>query len=175
MRLFRLTCVLATAGLLAGCGSGASSTPTAKATAEAPTATPTPAKTASPALRSASDQTACAQLEQTIQAVSLVVGHTTEEITQALHPKELAQKISQARHSLLDSAKVIEIVQAPPELAGSQRNLARGLRAFAADFERGRAATAKGDMAKAAELMVDEGALRKIQTSAKRIDDLCGD
>ena len=45
---------------------------------------------------------------------------------------------------------------------------------FAADFERGKASAAKGDMAKATEQLTDEAALRKIQVSAKRIDDMCG-
>jgi len=33
---------------------------------------------------------------------------------------------------------------------------------------------ARGDVNKASEQTVDEAALRKIQTSAKRIDDMCG-
>ena len=127
-----------------------------------------------PALTSASDVAACAQLEQAIQAVSQLVGHTTEGITQAAHPKELAEQVGTAQQSLLDSAKLIELVHAPKPLAGSQRQFVRGLRMFAADFARGKASAAKGDMATATQQLTDEAALRKIQTSAKRIDDQCG-
>jgi hypothetical protein len=172
MRLFRLGCVLATVGLLTGCGSKAASPPPATATAAAPTTTPTPAAT--PALTSASDLAACAQLEQTIQAVSVLVGHTTEAITQALDAQQLAKLTGTAQQSLLDSAKVIEIVEPPKPLVGSQRQFVKGLRMFAADFGRGKASAAKGDMAKATKQLTDEAALRKIQTSAKRIDDTCG-
>jgi hypothetical protein len=172
MRLFRLGCILATAALLTGCASKAASSPSATATAAA--ATPAPTPSAAPALTSANDLAACAQLEQAIQAVSQLVGHTTEGITQALNPKELAKLTGTAQQSLLDSAKVIEIVRPPKPLVGSQRQFVRGLRMFAADFGRGKASAAKGDMAKATRQLTDESALRKIQTSAKRIDDLCG-
>jgi hypothetical protein len=167
MRLICLCCALAAAGLLTGCGSKAP---------EPRSATSTAAATASPeaALTSPSDVAACGQLEETIRAVSLVVGHTTEDITQALHPKELAAKLGTARHSLLDSAKVVEIVRAPKPLAGSQREFAQGLRMFAADFARGQRSAAMGDMQKATAQLTDEAALRKIQVAAKHIDDLCG-
>ncbi len=177
MRLFRLGCVLAAAGLLAGCGGKSSSPPSATATAAAATATPTPTTTLSPGpdpLTSPADLAACAQLEQAVQAVSSLVGHTTEGITRALRPEELAKLTGTARESLLDSAKLIELAPATKPLAGSQRQMAQGLRMFAADFGRARASALKGDMNKAAEQTVDETALRKIQKSAKRIDDLCG-
>ena len=45
---------------------------------------------------------------------------------------------------------------------------------FAADFGRAKASALKGDMNKAAEQTVDEKALRRMQVSVKRIDDLCG-
>jgi hypothetical protein len=174
MRLTRLGCTLVAAGLLAGCGSEAASTPSPTATAAAPTATPAEAKTPSPALRSPTDLAACAQLEQTINAVSVLVGHTTEGITQASNPKELAKLTGTAQQSLLDSAKVIEIVHPPEPLVSPQRQFVRGLRMFAADFARGKVSAAKGDMATATQQLTDETALRKIQRSAKRIDDLCG-
>jgi hypothetical protein len=155
-------------GLLCACGSKAASPPATAVTAAAPTSSPAPA----PA--SASDVAACAQLEQVIQAVSQLVGHTTEGITQATHPKELAEQVGTARQSLLDSAKLIELVDVPEPLAGSQRQFVQGLRMFAADFARGKVSAAKGDMASATEQLTDEAALRKIQTSAKRIDDRCG-
>jgi hypothetical protein len=168
MRLFLLGCVLAATGLLAGCGGKADPPPSATAPAATATAS------AAPKLTSAEDLEACANLERTVQAVSLVVGHTTEGVTQALHPKELADKIGTAQQSLLDSARVVELVRAPDELAASQRDFVKGLRMFADDFKRARATTAKGDMAKATQQLTDETALRKIQVSAKRIDDMCG-
>src|SRR3954464_5567735 len=126
MRRFRLGCVLVAAGLLAGCGGKAASPPSATDTpaAAAATATPTPTRTLSPgpaALTSASDLAACAQLEQAVQAVSALVGHTTEGITQAVNPKQLAQTVGTAQQSLLASAKLVELVRPPKPLAGSQR------------------------------------------------------
>jgi hypothetical protein len=177
MRLLGLGCVLAAVALLAGCGSKAASPPSATATAAAVTATPTPTTSLSPGpdpLTSPADLAACAQLEQAVQAVSSLVGHTTEGITQALRPEELAKLTGTARSSLLDSAKLIELVPATEALVGSQRQMAQGLRMFAADFGRAKASALKGDMNKAAEQTVDATALRKIQKSAKRIDDLCG-
>jgi hypothetical protein len=164
----RVTCALLAASLLAGCG-GEAAPPSAPATADAPTAT----ASAEPALTAASDRAACADLQRTVEAVSLVVGHTTEGVTQALHPKALAEKLDTAQHSLLDSARVIEIVRAPAPLAGSQREFAKGLRMFAADFGRAKATTRRGNMSRATEQLTDEVALKKIQAAAKRIDDLC--
>ncbi|MDA0161777.1 hypothetical protein OM076_16000 [Solirubrobacter ginsenosidimutans] len=177
MRLFRFGCVLAAAGLLAGCGSKAASSPssTPTATTAASAATPTPTGTPSAKhLTSPDDLASCAVLEQAVQAVSQLVGHTTEGITQAQNPKELAKQVGTAQQSLLDSAKLVELADAPKALAGSQRQFAQALRMFATDFGRGKAAAAKGDMANATQLLTDETALRKIQTSAKRIDDMCG-
>ncbi len=163
---------------MAGCGSKAASpTPTATATVAAATPTPTPTVELSKGpdpLTSDADLAACAQLEQAVQAVSSLVGHTTEGITQALKPEELAKLTGTARSSLLDSAKLIELVPATEPLVGSQRNLARALRLFAADFGRAKASALKGDMNKAAQQTVDETALRKMQVAVKRIDDLCG-
>lgn len=174
MRLLSLWCVLVTAALLAGCGSKADSPPSATATATAAAAKKTPTPSPEPALTSASDVAACGQLEQAVQAVSQLVGHTTEGITQAINPKQLASRVGTAQQSLLDSAKLIKLVDAPKPLAGSQRQLVQGLRMFAADFGRGKVTAATGDMAKATEQLTDEKALRQIQVSAKRIDDLCG-
>jgi hypothetical protein len=172
MRLFRLGCALVAAGLLAGCGSNAASpTPTASATPAAKAKkTPTP----EPPLTSASDLAACAQLEQAVQAVSQLVSHTTEGITQAVNPEQLSKRVGTAQQSLLDSAKLIKLVHAPKRLTDSQHQLEQGLRMFAADFGRGKVTAAKGDMATATQQLTDEKALRKIQESAKRIDDLCG-
>ena len=175
MRLFPLGCVLAAVLLVTGCGSKAASSPTPTATTAASAATPTATKTpASKHLTSPDDLASCAVLEQAVQAVSQLVGHTTEGITQAQNPKELAKQVGTAQQSLLDSAKLVELADAPKVLAGSQRQFAQALRMFATDFGRGKAAAAKGDMANATQLLTDETALRKIQTAAKRIDDMCG-
>jgi hypothetical protein len=179
MRRFRLSCALAAAGLIAGCGGKADSPPpaTATATAAVATATPTPTVALSKGpdpLTSPADLAACGQLEQAVQAVSALVGHTTEGITQATRPEDLAKLTGTAQSSLLDSAKLIELVPATAPLAGSQRRLAQALRMFAADFGRAKASALKGDMNKAAEQTVDETALRRMQVSVKRIDDLCG-
>ena len=179
MRRFSLPCVLAAAGLLAACGSKAPSPPASTATATAAAATPTPTPTVALSkgpdpLTSPADLAACAQLEQVVQAVSSLVGHTTEGITQARRPDDLAKATGTAQSSLLDSAKLVELVDATKPLAGSQRNLANALRMFAADFGRAKASAEDGEMAKAAEHTVDKTALRKMQVSVKRIDDLCG-
>src|SRR4051794_13620329 len=171
MRLSRLWCVLAAAGLLAGCGGKAdpAPSPTATAAASTPTSTPSPKR-----LTAQADLAACAQLEQAVRAVSALVGHTTEGITQATHADELANKTRTAQQSLIDSAKLIAIVDVPKPLAGSQRNLEQALRMFAADFGRAQDSAKNGDVNKAAEQTVDEKALRKMQISVKHIDDLCG-
>jgi hypothetical protein len=175
MRHFPLGCVLAAVLLVTGCGDKAASpSPTATATAATAAATTTPTASAAPALTSPDDLASCAVLEQAVQAVSQLVGHTTEGITQAANPKDLAKQVGTAQQSLLDSAKLVELADSPKSLAGSQRQFAEALRMFAADFGRGKAAAAKGDMANATQLLTDEKALRKIQVSAKRIDDQCG-
>ena len=175
MRLFRLGCVLAAVGLLGGCGSKPASRPSAAAPAKTPTPSPTRTLSPGPApLTSAADLAACAQLEQVVRAVSALVGHTTEGITQARRPEQLAKRMGTAQHSLLDSAKLVELVDASKPLVSGQRGLANGLRMFAADFGRAKASAARGDVAEAARRTVDAAALRRIQVSVKRIDDLCG-
>src|SRR3954451_6338120 len=172
MRLFRLGCVAAAFALLAGCGGKAApkATPTptiAAAKTPAPTPTPTP-------LSSADDLAACSQLEQAVQAVSALVGHTTEDITKATRPDELAKKTKTAQSSLLDSAKLIGIVKPPKPLVVTQRNLEAALRMFAADFGRASASATKGDVNTAAQQTVDEKALRRMQIAVRHIDQLCG-
>jgi hypothetical protein len=176
MRLVGLACLLVLAGLGAGCGSKSAAPPTT--TQAAPPATTQPPATttfpAGPVFTSASDVAACAELERTIQNVSQLVSTSTEAITQALHPAQLAKLTGNAQQSLVYSAKVIEIVDAPKPLVGSQRQLVQGLRMFAADFARAKRSTANGDIAQAASQLLDPPALRKIQVSAQRIDKLCG-
>src|SRR5215470_19523083 len=141
MRRLGLPCALAVAALLAGCGGNASSPPSSTATATAAAATPTPTPTVALSkgpdpLTTPADLEACAQLEQVVQAVSSLVGHTTEGITQAQRAEDLAKATGTAQSSLIDSAKLVELVPATKPLAGSQRNLAQALRSFAADFGR---------------------------------------
>jgi hypothetical protein len=174
MTLFRLGCVLAAVGLLAGCGGKSAPPPSPKATATAAAATPTPAASTVARLTSAEDLASCAQLEQAVRAVSALISHTTEGITQALHPDELAKRTGTAQSSLIDSAKLVALVPVTEPLSGPQQQMEDGLRMFAADFGRAKASAAKGDINTAAAQTVDEKALRKIQMSAKKIDDLCG-
>jgi hypothetical protein len=166
MHRLRFASILAVV-LVAGCGGSDDAAPT-----DTPAATSTPAPT--PAFTRANDIAACGQLEQAVQAVSQLIGHTTEGITQALNPKQLAEKVGTAQRSLLDSAKLVEIVIPPKPLEASQKDFVKGLRMFAADFGRGKVSARKGDMAAATQQLTDEKALRKIQTSAKKIDDMCG-
>ena len=94
-----------------------------------------------------------------MQAVSALVSHTTEDVTKALRPEQLAKKMGTANHSLLDSAKLVELVEATPALDGAQAGLAKGLRMFAADFARAEVSTKRGDVKQAAAQTVDaEGA-----------------
>ena len=177
MRLLSFACVLAAAGLLAGCGGKSSSPPPATDTnAAAPTTTTTRTQTfpSGPVFTSASDVAACAELERTIQTVSQFVGSSTEAITQAVHPAQLAKLTGNAQQSLIYSAKVIALVDAPKALVPAQRQLISGLRLFAADFGRAKASTANGDIAAAAQQLVDRRALGMIQASTKKIDKLCG-
>jgi hypothetical protein len=171
MHSSRFACILATTALLAGCGGSDDPPSAAKATAT-PASTETPAPT--PAFTRTNDIAACAQLEQAVQAVSQLIGHTTEGITQATNPKELASRVGTAQKSLLDSANLVEIVIPPEPLEASQKNFVKGLRMFAADFGRGKKSAAKGDMATATQQLTDETAMHKIQVAAKKIDDMCG-
>jgi hypothetical protein len=178
MRLSSLACVLAAAGLLAGCGGKSSSPPPATDTATvAPPAT-TQASTqtfpSGPVFTSASDVAACAQLERTIQNVSQLVSSSTEAMTQALHAPQLAKLTGNAQRSLVYAAKVIALVDAPKPLVRSQSQLISGLRLFAADFGRAKASTANGDIASAAQQLVDREALGKIQAATTKIDKMCG-
>src|SRR3954468_23693126 len=125
MRLSSLACLLAATGLLAGCGGKSSSPPRGTDTVAPPATTQAPTRTfpSGPVFTSASDVAACAQLEQTIQTVSQVVSSSTEAMTQALHPPQLAKLTGNAQQSLVYSAKVIALVDAPKALVGSQKQL----------------------------------------------------
>src|SRR4051812_16757206 len=106
MRRLSLSCVLAAVALLAGCGGKATSPPSATNTPAAAAATPTPTPTVALSkgpdpLTSPTDLAACAQLERAVQAVSALVGHTTEGLTQAVRPEDLAKLTGTARSSLL--------------------------------------------------------------------------
>jgi hypothetical protein len=176
MRLLPLACLLVAAGLLAGCGAKTASPPPTTTAAVTPPAT-TPATTTyprGPVFTSASDVAACAELERTLEAVSQLVSNSTEAITQALHPAQLAKLTGNAQQSLVYSAKVIALVDPPKPLVASQRQLISGLRTFANDFGLAKQATARGDIPRAAALLVDRPALTKITTAATKIDKLCG-
>jgi hypothetical protein len=183
MRHLILGCVLAAAVFVAGCGSKAEDPPQAATAAETtappadtptPTSTPTVKPYTGPRLTSPADLAVCAQLTQTIGAVSALVSHTTEDITSATNAKQLAAKMTTAQKSLKDSANVVAIIKAPISLSPSQRSVEDGLRQFSGDFGRAAASAKKGDINKASKQTVDVSALRKIQKGSKRIDDLCG-
>ena len=70
--------------------------------------------------------------------------------------------------------KLINLVEPPLTLEVPQQQLEAGLRQFAAAFGRAQKSAKKGDINTAAAQTVDANALRKVQVSAKKIDDLCG-
>ncbi len=163
MRLLPLASLLATAGLLVACGSDRAAAPPETSTAAEPV----------PAIVSPSDVAACVELEQRIAVVSHVVSGSTEAITKARNPKQLARLTGEAQQSLVISARALELADAPPALARSKRRLVAGLREYAADFERARRSTLRGDIETAAGQLHDEIALDKIVTSLKKIDRAC--
>ena len=123
--------------------------------------------------RDPADVAACVELEQRIAIVSHVVSGSTEAITKAINPKQLARLTGEAQQSLVISARALELADAPAALARSKRRLVAGLREYAADFERARRSTARGDIETAAGQLHDEIALDKIVTSLKKIDRAC--
>ena len=116
---------------------------------------------------------ACVELEQRIAIVSQVVSGSTEAITKARNPKQLAKLTGEARKALTLSARALELADAPASLVKAKRRLVVGLREFAADFERARRSTVRGDIETAAGQLHDEIALDKIVTSLKKIDRAC--
>jgi hypothetical protein len=139
---------------LAGCGGKPKAAPT---TAPAPV-----------------DAAACNQLEGYIRLVSQVISASVEEMTQSAHPKQLAGRTRATQRNLTTAANVIERLQLPPALDQPRARLVRGLRLFAADFGRAGASVAHGDLATAAQQLVDRPALALVSGATKKIDRACG-
>ena len=168
---------LAAAALLAGCGGKKSAAPsTAPTVPPVATTTPTTAPTVTlpPTVTSAADLAACLELMQNLRIVSALMSQSTEQITQALHPKDLAVKTRNSQKSMLYAAKVLALVDAPPSLTQAQAQLVGGMRRFAADFGRAARATEKGDILKASQELHDGVALTALRASTAKITRACG-
>jgi hypothetical protein len=65
-------------------------------------------------------------------------------------------------------------MRVPASLATARRNLVVGLNSFAADFGKAKASVQRGDIATAAQQLVDRPALAKVSSATKTIDRACG-
>lgn len=120
------------------------------------------------------DATACNQLEGYIRLVSDVVSSSVEAMTQSTRPKELARRTAATQRNLAAAADTLERLQLPLSLDQPRRQLVRGLRLFSTDFGRARASVARGDLAKAAQQLVDQRALTLVRDATAKIDRACG-
>jgi hypothetical protein len=184
-RVLTFVCLMLGAALLvAGCGGNkkaASSTtapvsvpPATTAATTAPTSTTTQTHPLAPTLTSASDLAACVELTTNLRVISTLIRSSVEDITQALHPKQLAKKTSDASQNLLYSAKVIALLEVPPSLEKTRARFVSGIRRFGADYARASKATAKGDLARASHYLHDGVALAEIDAASKKINRVCG-
>jgi hypothetical protein len=156
--------------LAAGCGGNGAADRPPTTTAVPPARTTPPAAT----LTSASDRAMCAELESKIRLVSQVVSGSVELMTQSLHPKELARQTGKAQQNITYAAGSLELMRVPASLATARRNLVVGLNSFAADFGKAKASVEHGDIAAAAQQLVDRPALAKVSSATKKIDRACG-
>jgi hypothetical protein len=163
--------VAALALVLAGCGHKAAAPAT---TGPLPPPPAPPAPPPPPTLTSQSALEACGELQTNIRLVSQLISASVEEMTQSVHPKQLAKRTGDTRKNLLYSARVLEQIHPPPSLRASKRQLVAGLRAFAADFGKAQKAVEKDNLARAAHVLADPVALAKITASTTRIDRACG-
>ncbi len=120
------------------------------------------------------DVAACTQLEGYIRLVSQVVSSSVEAMTQSTRPKELARRTRATQRNLAAAADVLERLQLPASLDQARRQLVRGLRRFSADFGRASASVAHGDLATAAQQLVDRRALTLVKDATAKIDRACG-
>jgi hypothetical protein len=155
--------------VLAGCGG--------KHTTAAPPPPATTARTTTappaPTLTSAEDRVSCAVLVTKLRAVSQLVSGSVELMTQSLHPRELARRTGDTERNLLYAAAALELMRVPDPLAQSRRRLVLGLRRFAGDFGRAKKSVQRGDIATAAQQLVDRPALAEVSAAAKKIDRAC--
>jgi hypothetical protein len=168
MRRSPVLALLALALALAGCGGKETAPPPPP-----PPATTAPATTAprAPTLTSAEDLASCTVLETRLGAVSQLVSGSVELMTQSLHPAELAKRTGDTERNLLYAAAALELMRVPNPLAASRRRL--GLRRFAGDFGRAKKSVQRGDIATAAQQLVDRPALAQVAAAAKKIDRTC--
>jgi hypothetical protein len=158
-----LIATLLVASSLAGCGGSGVDASTSTA----------PATTA--ATRTASEYVAaCARLQSTIVSISQLVTGTVDEITNSLHPKELARRAAEGERNVLFAARVLRSIAAPPTLVPARDRLVVGLREFARDLGRAHASVAHGDLAAAARQLADPAVLRKLASSTRTIARACG-
>jgi hypothetical protein len=162
-----LVATLFAATALAGCG-GSKTQPTTSA------ATTTAATTTSTTRPPAADRAACARLESTVVSVSQLVTGTVDEITNSLHPKELARRTAEGQRNVLFAARVLESTAAPPSLVPSRDRLVVGLREFARDLGRAHASVAHGNLAAAARQLDDPATVTKLSSSTRAIRRACG-
>jgi hypothetical protein len=120
------------------------------------------------------DAAACTQLEGYIRLASQVISSSVEAMTQSTRPKELARRTGATQRNLAAAADALERLQLPPSLDQPRRQLVRGLRRFSADFGRARASVARGDLATAAQQLVDRQALTLVKDATAKIDRACG-
>ena len=120
------------------------------------------------------DAAACTQLEGYIRLVSELVSSSVEAMTQSTRPKELARRTGATQRNLAVAADALDRLQLPPALDQARRQLVRGLRLFSADFGRAKASVARGDLATAAQQLVDRQALTLVKDATAKIDRACG-
>jgi hypothetical protein len=156
--------VIALAAALAGCGSETS----------APTVVTTTGTSTGPTLTSAADVAACNELETKIRIVSRLVSASVAEMTNSLHPKQLATLAGATKKNLAFAANVLSSIETPRSLVTARKRLVAGLRWFAADFGRVRKSVARHDMARAARQLVDRPALAIVTAATRTIDRVCG-
>jgi hypothetical protein len=120
------------------------------------------------------DAAACTQLEGYVRLVSQIVSSSVEAMTQSTRPKELAPRTRATQRNLAAAADVLERAQLPVPLVQPTRQLVRGLRLFATDFGRASASVARGDLATAAQQLVDRPALTLVKDATAKIDRACG-
>jgi hypothetical protein len=120
------------------------------------------------------DAAACAQLEGYVRLVSQVISSSVEAMTQSTRPKELAPRTRATQRNLAAAADVLGRAQLPVPLVQPTRQLVRGLRLFSADFGRASVSVARGDLATAAQQLVDRRALTLVKDATAKIDRACG-
>jgi hypothetical protein len=109
-----------------------------------------------------------------VRLVSQIVSGSVEAMTQSTRPKELAPRTRATQRNLATAANVLERAQLPVPLVQPTRQLVRGLRLFSADFGRASASVARGDLATAAQQLVDRPALTLVKDATAKIDRACG-